>query len=128
MRSITVADRLPERNSCIAAMISAGLRPASGGTDVFNALLAGWQPEHAAAPGTREWAVAAATALFPHAVRRSWFFSGTVRMRLPVAAKIALRTAGAATKIVGSPTPPQNPPDGMMMDSTFGISSMRKEL
>jgi hypothetical protein len=27
-------------------------------------------------------------------------------MRLPVAAKNALSTAGAATKIVGSPTPP----------------------
>ena len=49
-------------------------------------------------------------------------------MRFPVAAKIALRTAGAATQIVGSPTPPQNPPDGMMIDSTFGISLMRIEL
>ena len=48
----------------------------------------------------------------------SWFFSGNDRMRLPVAAKIALSTAGAATKIVGSPTPPQNPPDGMTMHST----------
>ena len=44
-------------------------------------------------------------------------------MRLPVAAKIAFSTAGAATAMVGSPTPPQNPPDAMMMDSTFGISS-----
>ena len=33
-------------------------------------------------------------------------------MRLPVAAKIAFSTAGAATAIVGSPTPPQKPPDG----------------
>jgi len=49
-------------------------------------------------------------------------------MRLPVAAKIALSTAGAATQIVGSPTPPQKPPDGMMIDSTFGISAMRIEL
>ncbi len=49
-------------------------------------------------------------------------------MRLPVAAKMALSTAGAATKIVGSPTPPQKPPDGMMIDSTFGISLMRIEL
>src|SRR2546422_10182106 len=56
-----------------------------------------------------------------------WFFSGTVRMRLPVAAKNALRTAGAATQIVGSPTPPQNPPDGMMIDSTFGICAIRIE-
>ena len=32
-------------------------------------------------------------------------------MRLPVAAKIAFSTAGAATAIVGSPTPPQKPPE-----------------
>ena len=37
--------------------------------------------------------------------------TGSSRMRLPVAAKIALSTAGAATAIVGSPTPPQKPPD-----------------
>ena len=48
-------------------------------------------------------------------------------MRLPVAAKKAFRTAGAATQIVGSPTPPQNPPDGMMIDSTFGICAIRIE-
>ena len=57
---------------------------------------------------------------FVHASVMFWFFSGNDRMRLPVAAKIALSTAGAATKIVGSPTPPQNPPDGMIMHSTFG--------
>jgi hypothetical protein len=60
-----------------------------------------------------------------YANRILWFFSGNVRMRCPVAAKIALSTAGAATKIVGSPTPPQNPPDGMMMHSTLGMSLMR---
>ena len=65
---------------------------------------------------------------FVHASVMFWFFSGNDRMRLPVAAKIALSTAGAATKIVGSPTPPQNPPDGMTMHSTFGISLMRIEL
>ena len=46
-------------------------------------------------------------------------------MRLPVAAKIALSTAGAATAIVGSPTPLQKSPVGMMTTSTFGISRMR---
>ncbi len=56
-----------------------------------------------------------------------WFFSGTVRRRFPVAAKNALRTAGAATQIVGSPTPPQKPPDGMMIVSTFGIWAIRIE-
>ena len=38
---------------------------------------------------------------------------------------MALRTAGAATQMVGSPTPPQKPPDGMMIVSTFGICAMR---
>ena len=56
---------------------------------------------------------------------RLWFFSGRVRMRLPVAAKMAFSTAGAATAMVGSPTPPQKPPDGMTMVSTSGISAMR---
>jgi len=60
-----------------------------------------------------------------HANETLWFFSGTERMRWSVAAKNALSTAGAATKIVGSPTPPQNPPDGMMIDSTLGISAIR---
>ena len=38
-----------------------------------------------------------------------------------VAAAKAFSTAGAATQIVGSPTPPQNPPDGITMLSTGGI-------
>jgi hypothetical protein len=61
----------------------------------------------------------------PHARRRSVCRSGSDRTRLPVAAKIALSTAGAATAMVGSPTPPQKPPEGMTMVSTFGISAMR---
>ena len=52
------------------------------------------------------------------------FLSGKVRMRLPVAAKMALSTAGAATAIVGL-TPPQNPPEGITIVSTAGISSIR---
>jgi hypothetical protein len=70
----------------------------------------------------------AAAAPIDHANEMSWFLSGTERMRLPVAAKNALSTAGAATKIVGSPTPPQKSPDGMMIDSTLGISLIRIEL
>ena len=35
------------------------------------------------------------------------FFSGNSRTGLPVAAWIALSTAGATTQMVGSPTPPQ---------------------
>ena len=42
-------------------------------------------------------------------------------MRLPVAAKIAFSTAGAATAMVGSPTPPQKPPDGITAVWTLGI-------
>ena len=56
---------------------------------------------------------------------RSWFISGNLRIRLPIAAKIALSTAGAATAIVGSPTPPQKSPVGTTTTSTLGISSMR---
>src|SRR5207237_1959344 len=56
-----------------------------------------------------------------------WFFNGTERMRLPVALKNAFSTAGAATQIVGSPIPPQNPPDGITIDSTFGICAIRIE-
>jgi hypothetical protein len=67
-------------------------------------------------------------ARFAQTDRRSVFLSGTERTRLPVAAAIALRTAGAATAIVGSPTPPQNPPEGIRITSTFGISAMRIRL
>ena len=35
------------------------------------------------------------------------FFSGNSRTGLPIAAWIALSTAGATTQMVGSPTPPQ---------------------
>ena len=57
--------------------------------------------------------------------RRSWCISGSERMRFPVAAEMAFSTAGAATMIVGSPTPPQKPPDGMTIVSTCGISARR---
>jgi hypothetical protein len=60
-----------------------------------------------------------------HVELRSWCRSGNVRMRWPVAAKIAFSTAGPATAIVGSPTPPQNPPDGTIIVSTFGMSAIR---
>jgi len=70
-------------------------------------------------------AAAAAAARFRYANEMLWLLSGSERMRWPVAAKYALSTAGAATQIVGSPTPPQKPPDGMRIVSTFGISAMR---
>src|ERR1700730_8109453 len=60
-----------------------------------------------------------------HALRRSWFFSGSERMRLPVAAKIALQSAGATIAGGGSPQPPQKPPLGITMISTFGLSARR---
>src|SRR5215831_9532418 len=63
-----------------------------------------------------------------HAVLMPSFINGIERMRRPVAAKIALSTAGAATDTVGSPTPPQKPPDGTRTTSTGGISRMRSEL
>ena len=48
----------------------------------------------------------------------SWSFSGNERIRLPVALKYAFITAGAATQMVGSPTPPHGPepPLGMRID------------
>lgn len=60
--------------------------------------------------------------------RRSASFNGILRIRLPVAANSALSTAGAATAMVGSPIPPQNPPDGMMRTSTSGISASSIDL
>jgi hypothetical protein len=66
--------------------------------------------------------------LASHANVTFWSLSGTERILFPVAAKQALSTAGAAMQIVGSPTPPQKPPLGMMIDSTLGISLIRIEL
>ena len=116
---------------------------------------AGWQPEHAAAPGGASAGPAAKagpidarrrTAAVSKRVRvmskhsaeggrrsaariqtffKSWFFSGSERMRLPVAAKIALHSAGATTATGGSPTPPQKPPLGTMTVSTLGICASR---
>ena len=64
-----------------------------------------------------------------YAIWMLWFLSGNERMRWPVALKNALSTAGAATQMVGSPTPPQGslPPVGMTIDSTFGICAIRIE-
>src|SRR3954454_7582639 len=71
----------------------------------------------------------AAARLFSYAMLICWFFSGNVRMRLPVALKYAFITAGAATQMVGSPTPPHGPepPLGIRIDSTFGICAIRME-
>src|SRR5438067_739723 len=49
---------------------------------------------------------------------RLWFLTGKSRIRFPVAQNTAFITAGAATEIVGSPTPPQKPPDGTTTVST----------
>src|SRR5258708_39343863 len=70
------------------------------------------------------WIGASATSLH-HANETLWVLSGTDRIRLPVAAKNALSTAGAATEIVGPPAPPQDPPGGLVVDSAFGLSAVR---
>ena len=62
------------------------------------------------------------TGLSRHQAFKLWVLIGNWRMRLPVALAIAFSTAGAATAMVGSPTPPHQPPDGMTMVSTLGIS------
>src|SRR6266851_4427966 len=107
--------------------MSAGARPARRGTVVATPAPDAWQPEHEAAPGGAAGAATAAggdaagaarSSRTDHAPARSWFISGNERMRLPVAAKTALITAGAATPMVGSPTPPQKPPDGINIAST----------
>jgi len=54
------------------------------------------------------------------------FFSGRLRTGFPVAAKIALSTAGVTTQMVGSPTPPQKSYVGTITVSTFGISASRR--
>src|SRR5438046_353569 len=53
------------------------------------------------------------------------FFSGRLRIGLPVAAKMPFITAGAATQIVGSPTPPQKSWVGTISVSTLGNSARR---
>ena len=50
---------------------------------------------------------------------------GRRRMRLPVAAKMALQTAGAMPGVLASPMPPGLAWLGTMWTSTLGISSMR---
>ena len=50
--------------------------------------------------------------------------SGSERMRLPVAAKMALHTAGVSGRMAGSPCPPQKPPLGTSKVSTLGISDI----
>jgi hypothetical protein len=138
--------------------MSSALRPASTGTLVSTAELAGWQPEQAAAPTGGSGVPAAAVVidtrtaaagtkaqskfmdnftkragglapppLCRHVSCILWFLSGNERIRSPVALKKALSTAGAATQIVGSPTPPQKPPLGIMMVSTVGICAIRIE-
>src|SRR5215469_3508374 len=85
--------------------------------------LDGWHASGCAMPRDPDCAPATVyTVLMPSCI------SGIERSRLPVAAKIALSTAGAATDTVGSPTPPQKPPDGITITSTRGISRMRSEL
>src|SRR5205823_6048776 len=60
-----------------------------------------------------------------YAFLRSWLLSGSERMRLPVAAKMALHKAGATTATGGSPTPSKAPSLGTMTVSTCGISARR---
>src|SRR5262245_30198868 len=60
-----------------------------------------------------------------YAFLKSWFLSGSERMRLPVAEKIALHKAGARGGTAVSPTPPQKPPLATITVSTRGISARR---
>src|SRR5262249_59217110 len=51
-----------------------------------------------------------ASVRFCYALLKSWFLSGSERMRLPVAEKIALHKAGARGGTAGLPIPPPKPP------------------
>src|SRR5262245_1159545 len=53
--------------------------------------------------------VGAAACRLRQAICSLWFLSGKDRMRVPVALAYAFNTAGAATQMVGSPTPPHGP-------------------
>ena len=59
------------------------------------------------------------------AVRKSSGRMGRRWIRLPVAAKIALATAGAIAGVDASPTPPGSSVLGMTCTSTWGISFIR---
>ena len=156
MRPITVPGSWPDLKPSIAATMSPGLRLTRRVTEVSTKRAVGWQPLHDERPGRgvgragcesladrrREQGRGRDDARAVHvghsagwrppigrsvyAFRRSWFFSGSERMRLPVAAKTALHSAGATTATGGSPTPPQNPPPlGTITVSTLGISASR---
>ena len=60
-----------------------------------------------------------------YALLKSWFLSGRERMRLPVAAKMALHKAGASGGTGVSPAPPQKPSLGTMTVYTRGMSARR---
>src|SRR5262245_45035971 len=51
MRSITVDGRCPDLNACMAATMSAGLRPVSGATAASAVCAGAWHPEQESAPG-----------------------------------------------------------------------------
>ncbi len=56
---------------------------------------------------------------------RSYLRTGSSRMRVPVAAKIAFARAGAIPGVPGSPAPPTAPPLATMCVSITGVSSIR---
>ena len=60
----------------------------------------------------------------PRRPDRSWFLIGRSRTRIPVAAKIALVTAGATGGIPGSPNPPRCASDLMNSTSMRGASAI----
>ena len=55
------------------------------------------------------------------------FWGGVGEPTIAVAAPAVLNAIFAATAMVGSPTPPQKPPDGMTMVSTFGMPLSRMQ-
>src|SRR5215831_7236193 len=74
MRSITVAGRLPVRNSVIAGVICVASRPTRRGTGVATPAVAGWQPLQDDAPGgaSAAEAILLTASAAAAAKRRTW--------------------------------------------------------
>src|SRR5258707_3888534 len=64
-----------------------------------------------------------ASVRFSYALLKSWFLSGSERIRLPVPEKIALHNPVARGGTAVSPTPPQKPPLATMIVSTRASSA-----
>jgi hypothetical protein len=107
---IGLASQLPRNPSSARGNVS-------GGTVVTSPAGAGaLDRAPCAGAGPQAWSLQA----------RPDFDSGSTDTSRPVAANIALSSAGPIGATPGSPTPVGSSPEGTMYTSTFGISFMRR--